>query len=215
MVMTKNLILIGSGGHAGAVADAASSAGFTVIGFFDPSAGVSGSDRKVLNSLDGIDIGATSFALGIGANYSREDAYVNIKSSFPYAHFPAIVHSSAFVSPLATLAEGVVVMAMASVGPGCVVEVGALLNTGSSLDHDSFLGPFASLGPGARTGGNVRIADRTVIGLNAGILQGVSIGSDTVVGAHSFVNKDMPGATVAYGVPVAPVRQRQRDDRYY
>ena len=213
--MTKNLILIGSGGHAGAVADAAISAGFIVIGFFDPSAGVSGTDRKVLNSRDGTDIGATSFALGIGANYSREDAYVNIKSSFPEAGFPAIVHSSAFVSPAATLAEGVVVMGMASVGPGCVVEVGAHLNTGSSLDHDSFLGPFASLGPGARTGGNVRIAERTVIGLNTGMLQGVSVGPDTVVGAHSFVNKDMPGSTVAYGVPSAPVRQRQRDDRYY
>ena len=95
------------------------------------------------------------------------------------------------------------------------MEVGALLNTGSSLDHDSFLAHFASLGPGARTGGNVRIAERTVIGLNAGMLQGVSIGSDTVVGAHSFVNKDMPAATVAYGVPATPVRRRQRNDRYY
>ncbi len=213
--MTKDLMLIGSGGHAGAVADAATSAGFNVLGFFDPTAPPAAGDRKVVTSLDGIDIGATSFALGIGANYSREDAYANIKSFFPDAHFPAIVHSSAFVSPMATLAEGVVVMSMASVGPGCVVEVGALLNTGSSLDHDSFLGPFASLGPGALTGGNVRIAERTVIGLNAGILQGVSLGSDTVVGAHSFVNKDIPGATVAYGVPAAPVRQRQRDDRYY
>lgn len=213
--MTKDLILIGSGGHAGAVADAATSAGFNIVGFFDPTPRPAASDRKVMDSLDGIDIAATDFALGIGANYSREDAYASIKNSFPGARFPAIVHSSAWVSPLATLAEGVVVMSMASVGPGCVVEFGALLNTGSSLDHDSLLSSYASLGPGARTGGNVRIAERTVIGLNAGVLQGVSIGSDTVVGAHSFVNKDIPGATVAYGAPATPLRQRQRDDRYY
>jgi len=60
----------------------------------------------------------------------------------------------------------------------------------------------------------VTIGKRTAIGLNAGILQGISVGPDTVIGAHSLVNKDMPDSVVAYGTPATVVRQRQRDDRY-
>ncbi len=169
----------------------------------------------MLSSLDGIDLEATDLALGIGANYSREDVYTTIKDSYPSAQFPVILHSSAWVLPLATLDEGAVVLSMASVGPGCAVGRGVLINTGSSLDHDSQMGSFASLGPGARAGGNVRIGERAVIGLNAGILHGVSVGSDTVLGAHSMANKDLPDANVAYGIPAAIVRQRVREGPYY
>lgn len=211
----KKLIVVGAGGHAGSVADAARSAGFTIVGFFDGSADRSAGEREVLDSLDGVDLEETGFALGIGANYSREDAYATIKNSYPGARFPVIVHSSAWVSPSANLAEGAVVLSMASVGPGCSVGPGSLVNTGSSLDHDSQMGSFSSLGPGARTGGNVTIGERTVIGLNAGILQGISVGSDTVIGAHSLVNEAMPDSVVAYGTPATVVRKRQRDDRYH
>ncbi len=211
----KNLIVIGVGGHAGSVADAARSAGFTIVGFFDGSGDRTAGEREALDSLNGVDLEATGFVLGIGANFSREDAYATIKNSYPGAQFPVIAHSSAWVSPSANLAEGAVVMSMASIGPGCSVGVGSLVNTGSSLDHDSTMGSFASLGPGARTGGNVTIGERTVIGLNAGILQGISVGSDTVIGAHSLVNEAMRDSVVAYGTPVTVVRKRQRDDRYY
>lgn len=211
----KKLIVIGAGGHAGSVADAARSAGFSIVGFFDGSTDRTTGKLEALDSLDGVDLEATGFALGIGANYSREDAYATIKNSYPGARFPLIVHSSAWVSPSANLAEGAVVMSMASVGPGCSVGPGSLVNTGSSLDHDSKMGSFASLGPGARTGGNVTIGERSVVGLNAGILQGISVGSDTVIGAHSLVNKDTPDSAVAYGTPATVVRQRQRDERYY
>jgi sugar O-acyltransferase (sialic acid O-acetyltransferase NeuD family) len=211
----KKLIVVGAGGHAGSVADAARSAGFTIVGFFDGSADRTAGERETLDSLDGVDLEATGLALGIGANFSREDAYAAIKNSYPGVRFPVIVHSSAWVSPSANLAEGAVVMSMASIGPACSVGLGSLVNTGSSLDHDSRMGSFASLGPGSRTGGNVTIGERTVIGLNAGILQGISVGSDTVIGAHSLVNEAMPESVVAYGTPATVVRKRQRDDRYY
>ncbi len=119
MSLVKNLIVVGAGGHAGSVADAARSAGFSVVGFFDGTADRTAGEREVLSSLDGVDLDATGLALGIGANYSREDAYARIKSSYPTAQFPVIVHSSAWVSLIANLAEGAVVMSMASVGPGC------------------------------------------------------------------------------------------------
>jgi acetyltransferase-like isoleucine patch superfamily enzyme len=33
-------------------------------------------------------------------------------------------------------------------------------------------------------------------------MPGVTIGKNSIVGAHSFVDKDIPDNTIAYGVPV-------------
>ena len=38
-------------------------------------------------------------------------------------------------------------------------------------------------------------------------MPGITIGKNAVVGAYSFVNKDIPDNTLAYGVPVKIIRK--------
>ena len=210
------IVILGSGGHALAVWDTCVSAGFTPIGFVDPTQSSSRVEGlPVVANLSEIDLSGVELALGIGHNFVREQATIDLLDKYPDARMPVIVHQTAWVSPSATLDSGTVVMAQASVGPFCSSGRGALLNTGASLDHESQLGDFASLGPGAHTGGQVVIGARTMVGLNAGILQGISIGDDTVIGGQSLVRKDIPAGTVAFGVPCAPVRTRLATDLYY
>jgi acetyltransferase-like isoleucine patch superfamily enzyme len=45
------------------------------------------------------------------------------------------------------------------------------------------------------------------IGAHCTVMPGVTIGENAVVGAHSFVNADVPANSVAYGVPTRLVRQ--------
>ena len=40
-------------------------------------------------------------------------------------------------------------------------------------------------------------------------MPGVKIGANAVVGAHSFVNKDIPENSVAYGVPAKVVKNNE------
>jgi len=44
------------------------------------------------------------------------------------------------------------------------------------------------------------------IGTHSTVMPGVTIGENAVVGAHSFVNKDIPANAVAYGVPARVVK---------
>ena len=209
------IVILGSGGHALAVWDASLSAGFTPIGFVDPAQSSSRVEGlPVVSSLLEIDLSEVDVALGIGHNFAREQATVELLEKYPAARMPVIVHQTAWVSPSAVLDAGTVVMAQASVGPFATTGRGALLNTAASLDHESQLGDFASLGPGAHTGGQVIVGARTMVGLNAGILQGISIGADTVIGGQSLVRTDIPLGTVAFGVPCAPVRTRLATDLY-
>ena len=214
--MTKPpLYIIGAGGHARSVLDAARSAGRDVLGFVDHRKSGEHCGLPILQSLAELDVESVVFALGIGTNFAREAAHSAIREQHPSAQFPTIIHSSAWVSPMASLQEASVVLAMASVGPGASVGIGGLLNTGASLDHDAVLGMFSSLGPGARTGGGATIGARSMVGLNAGVLQEISVGADTVIGAHSLVSSSVPDLVVAFGTPAKTLRARERDDPYY
>ena len=44
------------------------------------------------------------------------------------------------------------------------------------------------------------------IGSHSTILPGVSIGKNSIIGAHSLVNKDIPDNVIAFGVPAKVVR---------
>ena len=50
--------------------------------------------------------------------------------------------------------------------------------------------------------GSIEIGDGSCIGSHSTVMPGVKIGKNVMVGAHSFVNKDLPDNSIAYGVPV-------------
>ena len=170
---------------------------------------------SVINALRQFPAETFSAALGLGANFLRQDLHTVVSVRNPNLRFPAIVHSTAWVSPTATLGDAVTLLSHSSLGAGSRLEVGALLQSGASLDHDSTIGPFGSIGPGARTGGNVVIGDRTAIGLGASILHGRAVGKDSVIGANSLVLEDIADFTVAFGSPVQVVRARVWNEPYY
>ena len=216
MLNRPELVIIGAGGHALSVADAALSSGWDSISFYSHGGtGPAASVGPIFSSFDSLDVTKTAFALGVGTNHEREDAWEEVVKHFPHAQLISVIHATAWVSPHSTVHEGAVILTQASVGPGSTVGLGALLNTGASLDHDSSLANFGSLGPGARSGGNVHIGERTMVGMQAGILQGVTVGSDSVIGAHSLVNQDVESNAVAWGTPARVMRSRAREDAYY
>ena len=49
--------------------------------------------------------------------------------------------------------------------------------------------------------GKVIIERNARIGSHSTIMPGITIGENAIVGAHSFVNKDVPSNSIAYGVP--------------
>ena len=60
---------------------------------------------------------------------------------------------------------------------------------------------------GITTKGGVKIADDVFIGANVTVLDGVSIGTHSVIGAGSVVTKDVPSYCVAAGNPARVIRR--------
>ncbi len=66
---------------------------------------------------------------------------------------------------------------------------------------------------GIGTSKSITIQDRVWIGANSTILGGVTIGEDSIIGAGSVVNKDVPSGVVAAGVPCRVIRKITEEDK--
>ncbi len=55
--------------------------------------------------------------------------------------------------------------------------------------------------------GRVTIEENAKIGSHSLVMPGVTVGHNSIIGAFSFVNKDIPPNVLAYGIPVKIIRE--------
>ena len=60
--------------------------------------------------------------------------------------------------------------------------------------------------------GKVTLKKNCKIGSHSTIMPGLTIGENSIIGAHSFINKDIPANVVAFGVPVKIMKQIKGED---
>lgn len=82
-----------------------------------------------------------------------------------------------------------------AIGSFCSISTGVQIYT-----HDTVLWALSG-GELPRAEANVTVGDRVYIGSGSIIALGVSIGSGCVIAANSFVNADVPDATIVGGTP--------------
>lgn len=205
MIRRRDLIILGAGGHAKAVAEVASEVGFQVSGFVMGQDGIFSVPRNLLlpPKLENLD-GSSSFALGVGLNKRRKLVLEDLLSVFPEARIPNLIHPSSVISRSVDIDKGAVVHPLVHVGAGVKLEMGVILNSGAIIEHDSSMGAFSSLAPGSRVAGGVKIGARASIGLGAGILPGVEVGPDAIVGAMALVTRPVDRGSIVIGIPSRP-----------
>lgn len=211
----RAMIVFGAGGHGKVVADAARSAGFTLVAFVDDSparVGTSIWDVPVVSwehcEMDRARWAGAVFGIGIGDNGARDAVQARIETAG--YEVAAIVHARACVSPTARIGAGTVVMAGAVVNPDAVVGRGCIVNSGAIVEHDCELADFVHLSPNVALGGTVSVGERTHLGLGAVVLPGVRVGTDVKVGAGAVVIRDVPDALTVVGVPAWPLEGKAR-----
>ena len=112
-----------------------------------------------------------------------------------------LVHPTAYVSPLASLAHGVFVGAGTIVGPG--VELGEHVYVGQqvSVGHDTVVEPYARLQHGCNLGGHVHVGYGATVGSGATVMQELEIGPGALIAAGAVIIQDVPERALVAGVP--------------
>ena len=86
-----------------------------------------------------------------------------------------------------------------AIGAWCSISAGVHVYT-----HDTLLRSLSE-GALARHTGPVRIGDACHVGAQSVIAAGVTVGTRCVIGANSFVNRDVPDRAVVGGSPARPL----------
>ena len=102
-----------------------------------------------------------------------------------------LVHTAAYVSPLAALADGVFVGAGSVIGPYAELHECAFVNRSASIGHDTVVGPYARVQPGASVGGHVRIGAFATVGIGACVIEEIHIGDAALIAAGAVVAGDV------------------------
>jgi UDP-perosamine 4-acetyltransferase len=201
----SRVVVIGAGGHAAVVIEALrAQCIFMIVGVIDPHPAhpdvlgvpVLGGDDCLPGLLqDGID----AAVVAIGDNRLRQKiGQMLIAKGY---RLPPVIHPLASISPSAVIEEGAVIMNRAVAGTRVRIGCLAILNTGSIVDHDCVIDGAAHVAPGVALAGNVRVGERTLIGVGSSVRPGVWIGADVTVGAGSAVVTDIGDGLVVAGAP--------------
>ena len=198
------VVILGGGGHAHVVAEAALAARWNVAGYADDTPqDEAPADVPYLGPLADVEAAMQRLYGRTGVHAAVGDPALRRQwlDALP-DHDPAtIVHPTAVLAPTATLGPGVFVGPLAVTHARARVGAGTIINTGAVVEHHADIGAFAHLAPGATLGGEVRIGERTLVGLNATVLPRLTIGADCTVGAAAVVTDDVPDDTTVRGNP--------------
>jgi UDP-3-O-[3-hydroxymyristoyl] glucosamine N-acyltransferase len=76
-----------------------------------------------------------------------------------------------------------------------------LINISSSIAHDSIIGRHSFLSPAIAIAGFVNIGEQCVIGINATIIDNISIANKVQIGAGAVVTEKLDKAGLYVGIP--------------
>ena len=215
--MSELLVIIGGGGQARVIIDALNVNAFLKVLILDPYA----KDEKLLgipivNRLSPkYDQAPKKYIVAIGDNYKRWQVVQRLLETDPETKFYTSVHETAVVSSRAYVGTGSMICAGAIIGVNSKIGSHSIINTKSVVDHDCLIRDYANIGPNVTLGGGVEAGVRSFIGISTTVLHSTTIADDVVVGADSFLNRDIDKASsIWFGRPAKYIRSRKNNDPY-
>lgn len=204
------LLVVGAGGHAKVVIDAAEEAGFEIAGVI----GTATDAPEILGhpvSQNREGVLADGFIVAIGDNALRCRYFAEYQAA---GLAPAsVAHPSSIAGKDVVIGDGTFIAAGVIINAGAQIGADTILNTGCTVDHDCIIGEHSHIGPQVALCGAVTLGEGVLLGAGSCASPRASVGAWSVVGAGAAVVGELPSYTVCVGVPARPVRALEEPAR--
>jgi len=122
--------------------------------------------------------------------------------------YPVLIHPSVLYSSSVSFKEGSIICAGNILTVNIEIGKHVIINLDCTVGHDAIISDYSTILPSVNISGNVHIEKCVSVGTGTQIIQGVTIGEHTIIGAGSVVTKDIEPNVVAVGIPAKAIKQR-------
>ncbi len=163
METNNSLLILGAGQYGMVAKEIADSMGtFGKIAFLDDESAIA------IDSLDnyGLHAGEYKYAVVAIGNPDVRLEYIRKLRAAGF-HLAALISPRAYISPSATVADGVIIEPMAVINAGASVGCGTVVCAGAIINHNATVGAGCLLQCGSIVAAGKSMREKTVLGYNA------------------------------------------------
>jgi sugar O-acyltransferase (sialic acid O-acetyltransferase NeuD family) len=124
--------------------------------------------------------------------------------------FKNIISPKSYISSSTKMGKGVIVSHNCTLDSFVIVGDFVTINRNSSIGHHTKLGNFVTLNPNCHIAGNCDIGNNVQICMSTTIIDDIKIGNNSIIGANSFVNKNVPDNVLVYGSPAKIIKYLEK-----
>jgi sugar O-acyltransferase (sialic acid O-acetyltransferase NeuD family) len=207
----KRIVIVGAGGFGREVEMLieqinAVSHEWELLGFIDD--GVAAGTRVGFSEVLGpvaelMELENLYVVLAIGNPFAKAE----IISLIPHhVHYAILIHPNVLIGKRVEIGEGSIICAGTIITTDIKIGQHVILNLGCTVGHDTEIGDFCSFMPSINISGEVVIENSVYVGTGAKIINQLSIGAETIIGAGAVVSKSLPARCTAVGIPAKPIK---------
>jgi len=120
--------------------------------------------------------------------------------------FCSVIHPSVRMSKYVKIGEGTIITAGNILTTQIKIGNYVIINLDCTIGHDSIIEDYCTVAPGVHISGSVHLKKGVDFGTGAVIIQGVTIGAWSIIGAGAVVVSDIPSNVTAVGIPAKVIK---------
>ena len=211
----KELIILGASGFGREVAWLVErinqkSLVWNLLGFVDDNPELHGKDVNGYPVLGGCEALASypeSYAVcAVGSAKIRRKIIDKVKCLLPTQKFATLIDPTVETSALVRIGDGSIICAHNILTVNIEIGAHVIINLDCTIGHDAVIEDFVTVYPSANISGNTHIGEGSELGTGMQIIQGKTIGYNSIIGAGAVVIKDIPENCVAVGAPAKTIK---------
>jgi sugar O-acyltransferase (sialic acid O-acetyltransferase NeuD family) len=127
-----------------------------------------------------------------------------------FLSFPTLIHPNVLIgTDKVNIGYGCIICASNIITVNVTIGNFVILNLGCTVGHDTKIGDYSSFMPSVNISGEVIIEHSVYVGTGAKIINLLTIGNSTIVGAGAVVSKSLPEKCTAVGIPAKPIKYHE------